>query len=155
MLELKPIKVMFNRYAREVYENFTCSYHSSEPLHITITREPTWVDKDSHPAALSAAEAPHSTDEYTNGARHYSLLRLLHGHRRVTCRVYDSSNKEVAQMVSQILYTNNNWRLQSKSFSCDFTDHTLTVQYYHMCIPGFLLFQTLYSKLTSPIEIHL
>ena len=108
MLELRPIKVLFSRQAREVYENFTCSFHSTEPLRITITREPTWVE-DGAPAALMDSQAPHLIEQYAHGAKYFSLLRLLRGHRTVTCRVFDTSNKEVAQMSSQILYTNKDW----------------------------------------------
>ncbi|XP_069938272.1 basement membrane-specific heparan sulfate proteoglycan core protein isoform X44 [Cherax quadricarinatus] len=111
MLELRPIKVLFNRNAREVYENFTCSYHSSEPLRITFTREPTLVE-DGTPVALMDTQAPHSTEEYTNGAKHFSVLRLLNGHRTVTCHVYDADNMEVAQMVSQIMYVGHIRRSQ-------------------------------------------
>lgn len=108
MLELRPIRVLFSQTAREVTENFTCSYHSSEPLRMTITREPTWVE-DGAPAALMDSQAPHLIEEYAHGAKYFSVLRLLRGHRTVTCRVYDASNKEVAQMSSQILYTSKEW----------------------------------------------
>ncbi|XP_045130066.1 basement membrane-specific heparan sulfate proteoglycan core protein-like isoform X13 [Portunus trituberculatus] len=108
MVELRPIKVLFSQQAREVYENFTCSYHSTEPLSMTITREPTWVE-DGAPAALMDSQAPHLIEQYAHGAKYFSLLRLLRGHRTVTCRVFDASNKEVAQMSSQIFYTYKDW----------------------------------------------
>lgn len=108
MLELRPVKVLFNRYAREIYENFTCSYHSSEPLRITFTREPTLVEEGA-PVALMETQAWESTEEYTNEGKHSSVVRLLNGHRTVTCRVYDAGNMEVAQMVSQIMYINPIW----------------------------------------------
>ncbi|XP_050723887.1 basement membrane-specific heparan sulfate proteoglycan core protein-like isoform X5 [Eriocheir sinensis] len=108
MLELRPIRVLFSRTEREVTENFTCSYHSSEPLRMTITREPSWVE-DGAPAALMDSQAPHLIEQYAHGAKYFSLLRLLRGHRAVTCRVYDASSKEVAQMSSQILYTYGDW----------------------------------------------
>ncbi|XP_071516712.1 basement membrane-specific heparan sulfate proteoglycan core protein-like isoform X3 [Panulirus ornatus] len=103
MLELRPIKVLFNRYSREVFVNFTCSYHSSEPLRITFTREPTLLQEGA-PVSLMDTQAW----EYSNGGKYYSVMRLLNGHRTVTCRVYDAGNMEVAQMVSQIMYSNPN-----------------------------------------------
>lgn len=75
---------------------------------MTITREPTWVE-DGAPAALMDSQAPHLVEQYAHGAKYFSLLRLLRGHRTVTCRVYDTSSKEVAQMSSQIIYTNTDW----------------------------------------------
>lgn len=108
MLELRPIRVLFSRTEREVTENFTCSYHSSDPLRMTITRQPSWVE-DGAPAALMDSQAPHLIEQYAHGAKYYSLLRLLRGHRAVVCRVYDASIKEVAQMSSQILYTYGDW----------------------------------------------
>lgn len=108
MLELRPIRVLFSQSAKEVTENFTCSYHSTEPLRMTITREPTSVE-DGAPAALMDSQAPHLIHQYAHGAKYFLLMRLLRGHRTVTCRVYDASNKEVAQMSSQIIYTNNDW----------------------------------------------
>lgn len=108
MLELRPIRVLFIQSAREVTENFTCSYHSTEPLQMTITHEPTWV-VDGALATLMDSQAPHLIKQYAHGAKYFSLLRLLRGHRTVTCRVYDASSKEVAQMSSRVLYTSKNW----------------------------------------------
>nr|XP_045613717.1 basement membrane-specific heparan sulfate proteoglycan core protein-like isoform X12 [Procambarus clarkii] len=111
MLEIKPFKVLFNWHDREVYENFTCSYQSSEPLRIAFTREPTLVE-DGALGSLTDTQAPHIAEEYTNGAKHFAVLRLLNGHRTVTCRVYNADNMEVAQMMSQILYVGHSRRSQ-------------------------------------------
>ncbi|XP_066985998.1 basement membrane-specific heparan sulfate proteoglycan core protein [Macrobrachium rosenbergii] len=103
MLELRPMKVLFSHNFRERYANFTCSYHSSEPLRVVFTLEPA-LAKGETPFALMATNSPYNTERYTSGAKHYVTLRILRGHKTVTCRVYDASNMEVAQMVSQILY---------------------------------------------------
>lgn len=101
MLELKPTKVVFNQDDYERYENFTCSYHAYEPHRIRVTIEPALAK---NPSALTDLRFPYDTEEYRNGEKHFITLRLINGHRTVTCRVYDEKNMEVAQMVSQIIY---------------------------------------------------
>ncbi|XP_047486481.1 basement membrane-specific heparan sulfate proteoglycan core protein-like isoform X21 [Penaeus chinensis] len=103
MLELKPTKVVFKQDDYELYENFTCMYHAYEPYRILFTIEPELV-KDDDPFALMDVRLPYNTEEYRNGEKHFITLRLINGHRTVTCRVFDEKNMEVAQMVSQIIY---------------------------------------------------
>lgn len=103
VLELKPTKVVFKQDDYELYENFTCLYHAYEPYHIWFTIEPESV-KDDDPLALMDVRLPYNTEEYRNGEKHFITLRLINGHRTVTCRVFDEKNMEVAQMVSQIIY---------------------------------------------------
>lgn len=103
VLELKPTKVIFRRDDHELYENFTCMYHAYEPYRILFTMEPEMVKNDD-PFALRDIRLPYNTEEYRNGEKHFITLRLINGHRTVTCRVFDEKNMEVAQMVSQIIY---------------------------------------------------
>lgn len=103
LLELRPMKVLFPRDAYDHYENFTCSYYAYERHRIVITAEPNLLEGHG-PVALTDTKIPYSTQEYRNGEKHFITLRLFNGHRTVTCRVFDADDKEVAQMVSQIMY---------------------------------------------------
>ncbi|XP_042860326.1 basement membrane-specific heparan sulfate proteoglycan core protein-like isoform X47 [Penaeus japonicus] len=124
MLELKPTKVVFNQDDYERYENFTCSYHAYEPHRIRVTIEPALAK---NPSALTDLRFPYDTEEYRNGEKHFITLRLINGHRTVTCRVYDEKNMEVAQMVSQIIYIGGGRRARIPTSTVEDVTVSLTI----------------------------